>query len=317
MKPVPRALIVIIVMLTAVGNGGVFAQQLPFYSQYTNNYFLLNPAIAGTTQNIDVRGAYRQQWMGFSGAPTTSALSFNSRLYKGMFGLGGFVVNDVIGPNQQTEYNFSGAYHIRFPDVELSLGAGGYLTQYVLNGSQMTTRYSMDPSLNNSMSSTWAENLGGGIYLYNDRFNIGFSGLNALQPSINVFTDSSRHGIVKFVTQANFVLGYNYSYNDNILYQNSFYANYTIGSPIVLDYTFRFHYKKKVFIGASLRWGDAIIASAGCTLMKDFQVSYSYDFLISNLMGYTSGSQEISLIYKLDLSSKKNRFLKQKYGYIL
>ena len=75
----------------------LYSQQEAFFSQYRVNSFLFNPAIAGTKQTFDARAAYRSQWVGYSGAPTTSSISFHSRLYKGAIGLGGFAVQDQVG----------------------------------------------------------------------------------------------------------------------------------------------------------------------------------------------------------------------------
>jgi len=312
--------IILIVLLVAGGREGV-AQQLPFYSQYRNNYFMFNPAIAGTKQSVDARADYRMQWVGYDGAPTTASASFHSRFSKeGAFGLGGFVSHDEIGPSQQNTCNLSGAYHLHFPDVELSVGLAGYFTQYTINGNKMTIRDVQDPSINqNITTSAWAKNIGAGFYLYNDRFNIGLSALNYLQPEVGVFReDSTKKGIVKYVTSSNFIVGYNYSASDDYLCENTFYANYVLGAPIMLDYTFRFHYKQKVFIGASIRLRDALVLHTGYTFYKQLQVSYSYDLLVSNVRNHSDGSHEIMLIYFYDLhAGKKNRFLKQKYQSLL
>ncbi len=321
MKKTVHVYVICLISRLFMAGSEALAQQLPFYSQYRSNYFIFNPAIAGTKQNVDTRMAYRMQWVGYDGAPVTSSVSYHSRFAKaGMFGLGGFVTQDQIGPNQQNTYNLSGAYHLHFPDVELSVGFGGYMTQYKLNGNKMTLRDVQDPSVNqNIMTSTWAKNIGAGIYLYNDRFNIGLSALNYLQPQVDVFKeDTAKHGIVKYVTSANFIFGYNYAASSDYLCENTFYANYVVGAPIMLDYTFRFHYKKKVFIGGSIRLHDALVLQAGYTFYKYLQVSYSYDLLMSNIGNYSSGSHEIMLVFFYDLNkSKKNRFLRQKYQYLL
>jgi len=320
MKKTRIAVISFIVLLVA-SRGEVLAQQLPFYSQYRSNYFMFNPAIAGTKQSVDARMNYRMQWVGYDGAPTTASASFHSRFTKeGTFGLGGFVTRDQVGPSQQNTYNLSGAYHLHFPDVELSVGLAAYITQYTINGSKMTIRDVQDPSINQyATTNAWAKNVGAGFYLYNDRFNIGLSALNYLQPEVGVFReDSTKKGIVKFVNSANFIVGYNYSASENYLCENTFYANYVVGAPIMLDYTFRFHYKQKVFIGGSIRLRDALVLHAGYTFYKRLQVSYSYDLLVSNIRNYSGGSHEIMLVFFHDVhTNKKNRFLRQKYQNLL
>ena len=56
------------------------AQQLPLYSQYMQNNFVLNPAIAGTTENAPFRAVIRNQWTGMEGAPKTQTLSFHNSI---------------------------------------------------------------------------------------------------------------------------------------------------------------------------------------------------------------------------------------------
>ena len=314
-----NALLILALCCTVIFISPIKAQQLPFYSQYRNNAFLFNPAIAGTKQTIDLRSNYRMQWVGFEGAPTTSSMSFHSRLYQGGLGLGGFIVMDEVGPNKQTHYNISGAYHIRFPDVELSIAGGGYFTHYTLDGNKMTLRHGQDPSINtNILSNVWTKNVGTGVYLYNDRFNFGLSALHYLQPKINVFQeDTTKSGVVKYATHANFIFGYNYAFDENYMCENNFYANYVVGAPILLDYTFRFHIINKLLIGGSVRLRDALVFHVGFTFFKQLQICYSYDLLISKFNMHSTGTHEASIIFSYD-NNKHNtkRFLKQKYSHL-
>ena len=60
--------------------GGVlYSQQLPIYSQYMYNKFMLNPAVAGADGYSSVNINTRQQWAGLEGAPKLNSVSFQSR----------------------------------------------------------------------------------------------------------------------------------------------------------------------------------------------------------------------------------------------
>ena len=59
-----------------------FGQQLPVYSQYMMNMFLINPAIAGADGYTSVNLTAREQWLGLPDSPSTQALSFQTRLLK-------------------------------------------------------------------------------------------------------------------------------------------------------------------------------------------------------------------------------------------
>src|SRR5438445_11328543 len=56
------------------------AQQKPQYTQYVFNNFLLNPAVSGIENYIDVKAGYRSQWTGLQGAPVTNYVTINAPL---------------------------------------------------------------------------------------------------------------------------------------------------------------------------------------------------------------------------------------------
>ncbi len=49
----------------------VTAQQLPQFSQYMHNMYLLNPAAACVQSDAEINLGFRQQWTGFDAAPQT------------------------------------------------------------------------------------------------------------------------------------------------------------------------------------------------------------------------------------------------------
>src|SRR5665647_2019055 len=56
------------------------AQQVPMYSQYIMNGFLINPSFAGRDGYTSVNLTVREQWTGMAQAPSTYALSFQTRI---------------------------------------------------------------------------------------------------------------------------------------------------------------------------------------------------------------------------------------------
>lgn len=70
-----------IVALLSVGFTSLFGQQKAQFSQFMVNPFLVNPALSGAEDFIDVKLGYRQQWVGFgegensTAAPKTMYLS--------------------------------------------------------------------------------------------------------------------------------------------------------------------------------------------------------------------------------------------------
>ena len=50
---------------------GTEAQFRPHYTQYILNNYIVNPALTGIDNYIDVKMSMRNQWLGIDGAPKT------------------------------------------------------------------------------------------------------------------------------------------------------------------------------------------------------------------------------------------------------
>ena len=91
---------------------GLKAQQLPVYTQYVFNEYMMNPAVAGTVDHMPIRLTYRDQWTGFTDmtgnniAPKTFTFSGHTPI-SDKLALGGFVYSDVTGPISQTSAQLS------------------------------------------------------------------------------------------------------------------------------------------------------------------------------------------------------------------
>jgi type IX secretion system PorP/SprF family membrane protein len=300
-----------------------FSQQMPYYSQFKSNAYMLNPAVTGTKRLVDARLNYRMQWMGYEDAPRTTSFSLHSRLMKGKLGAGAYVMQDNIGPTKQTNLGASFAFHIRFPDVELSAGLAGNFTKYTLFGDKLFIHNSQDPAIDQTITnSTWVNDAHAGIYLYNDRFHVGLSALHMLGSTAEFYKkDTLKKGLIKYASNINFTLGYNYAQNPEFVFESTVFGSYVVGVPFNLDYTLRVHFEEKMFAGFSIRLRDAVALHAGFTLFEDYQVSYSYDFLIGKLKNYSSGSHEIMIAFSSSIFKHKHgrvneKFLHQKYGYL-
>src|SRR6201986_3104423 len=67
-----------ILFILLLGYECVDAQQKPQYTEYVFNNLLLNPAVTGIENYIDLKAGYRSQWTGLQGAPVTSYLTLSA-----------------------------------------------------------------------------------------------------------------------------------------------------------------------------------------------------------------------------------------------
>ncbi len=131
-----------IVLLLGIFVQEGWSQQVPLYSQYMLNGFLLNPAVAGSEGYTAVNLTAREQWIGFSEAPSTYALSFQTRIMRksyisrgssvrrrqrrgsrsGNVGIGGYLFSDKNGAVERIGFKGTYAYHINLQQSQLSFG---------------------------------------------------------------------------------------------------------------------------------------------------------------------------------------------------
>jgi hypothetical protein len=72
-------------LLLSFISGVALAQQVPMYSQYIMNGFLVNPSIAGRDGYSTINLTVREQWVGLADAPSTYAASFQTRLLRNSY----------------------------------------------------------------------------------------------------------------------------------------------------------------------------------------------------------------------------------------
>ena len=206
---------ILLFFVTGIG----YAQQYPFWTQYRSNLFMMNPAVAGTRGDVDFRMTYRNQWVGFAGAPKTMGASLHAKLYKGKMGLGGYIFQDKIGPYSYLSAALAYAFKIKFDDVALSIGANGSYNTMGINGATLTFQNSQDEAMMNVISTQKAKalNAAAGLMLYNDRFHISFSVSNLAGTTFNYDKTAEivKRGIYKTVPHFCAAVGYNWSENKN------------------------------------------------------------------------------------------------------
>jgi len=125
--------LLIFAIMGTVASVNVSAQQLHFHSQYMFNPYLHNPAFAGTKDYTVLTASYRNQWTGFTDAPTTGTLSGHFALKNNM-GLGIGLYSDKTGPTSRIGGMASYAFHIPFDHSKLSFGLSAMIFQYSLAG---------------------------------------------------------------------------------------------------------------------------------------------------------------------------------------
>ncbi|MVN22953.1 PorP/SprF family type IX secretion system membrane protein [Mucilaginibacter arboris] len=110
----------------------VKAQLNPLASQYFQNQYLFNPAMAGINNGLNLNLSVRKQWSSIPGSPFTQAISADYLLSRAAFGVN--VYNEQSGLLKSTRAVATYAYHIPLGQNNQKLNFGlsaGVLSQRV------------------------------------------------------------------------------------------------------------------------------------------------------------------------------------------
>ena len=281
------------------------AQQLPIYSQYITNDFVLNPAIAGSKPYFPLQINSRTQWSGLGKiAPKTNTLSYHMPLAYESIGIGAIVMQDETGPYSQIGLTLSFAYHMQLDEddvTRLSLGLSGLITQHNLKQDDLIF-HNPDPEFQGSYSKM-VPDASFGAYLYSKNFSLSVSAHQLFESTFkksvqDIFGDNSQ--VRHYFAHAS----YRIDIHSDLAIEPSLLVKTTEVSPTQLDINARAIIDNNYWAGLSLRSSQSLVILAGLHMRSMF-LSYSYDYGISSLSSIASGSHEISLGFNINDKRKR------------
>ena len=283
------------------------AQQIPQYSQYMINDYILNPAITGMHDFFEVKSNNRIQWVGINDAPRTFLLSVHGPIQKMNMGLGGAIFSDVTGPTSRTGAYLSYGYHLKLsPSLKLGMGLSIGLLQFRIDGTKITLRDDGDVALGDYVQTVYSPDATFGINLYHKNFNVGFSAPQIIGNKLKFYENQDE---VRSTLARHYMLmgAYTFHIGDDFDIQPSVLLKYVAPTPLQIDGGVKFSYREMVWLGATYRHDDAVSVVAGYTHKNFLMFAYSYDIPMSNLRNYSTGTHEvmIGVRFKPKRKSKK------------
>lgn len=269
-------------------------QQLPLFSYFTYNYINYNPAVTGYTPCLEARIGYRQQWMGFQGAPRTGFALVHTKFgqkRKNFHGVGAYVETDDSGPFNTTGMNINYAYHMRLSrGYMLASGFSLGFTQFRMDfGSLVLEEQEIDPVVTGSINEFIFPQIGLGFWLYReDRFY----GLSMRQLRQNDVGDLQPKTLRRHYT---LVYGRAFKMSDDLSFKPAVLLNYVGRSKASLDAQAILDFRQKVALGLGARGGHGITALLKLDVIPHCTIAYAYDLALSKIRNAGSSSHEITL----------------------
>ena len=256
---------------------------------------------------ICLTAVHREQWVGFTGAPSTSFFNANGSfsLFGASHGAGLSILNDSYGFNSDLGLSLSYAYRIDIGNGKLGIGLNlGMLNKAIAPEWNIPAGLGSvegDPYIPKNNESRVAFDMGLGFFFRSEQLFFGISTTHLNQSRIR-YSDANPYMVRHYYATAGYTLQL-----INPLYEvmPSFVLK-TDGNANQLYINTMVRYNKKLWGGVSYRAGDAIVGIFGLELFNGVRATYSYDFVTSRIGKYSDGSHEFSLGYCFDLSLDKS-----------
>lgn len=293
------------------------SQQDPMYSQYMFNHQVLNPAYVGSWGYFTSTLLYRKQWVGVNGAPETQTFSFHTPSQNDRHGFGMAFVGDRIGITQTNGLNAAYAFRIHLgKKARLALGLQGMMDNYrarfgdVRTGSTIDPgNVAADPAFTGNSVNLWLPNAGAGLFFHTQHFYLGASSPRLITHMLNGENASSLAQLSRhFFFTTGIVLGSEEAF---VKFKPSILAKYVPSSPLQMDFNAHFLLGDRLWLGASFRTEDAIVAMLQLQVLQWLRIGYAFDYITSEINTYGNASHEFML--GVDLNFKRKAMVSPRY----
>lgn len=296
------------------------AQNDPVFTQHWALPTLYNPAAAGDTEWLRIRGGARMQWIGITNAPKTFTATADMpfKIAEKRVGAGVTLMQESLGLFSNLIVSAQGSYKLKFLKGQLGIGvqAGYYNSRF--RGSDVYIPDDNDyhdpddPSIPKEDLSGNALDLGLGISYSRRQFYLGLAAMHLTAPEISLEKEGSETtDAVQYVTTLPRTLYF--GAGGNIELKNTLFIlqpDLLIASDfdnISANISMRATYNRFLSFGLGYRWKDAVSLMVGAEY-KNFFLGYAYDYTLSAIAKASSGSHEIVAGYSLKINlSGKNR----------
>ncbi len=279
------------------------AQQDPHYTQYMYNMSVMNPAYAGSKENLSMGLLYRKQWVEIEDAPTTGTFFGHAPVGKNV-GMGLSFINDKIGPVEENNIYADFSYTLNLGgEHKLAFGIKTGLTLHkvgLYDDVYSTLPDEFDPAFSENTSNSYF-NIGSGLFYYTNKYYLGFSVPNLMKSK---HLDFNGREFGSEVSHYFLTGGYVFDINDNVKFKPFFMMKSAFNAPTSLDLSTNFLFNQKFEIGATYRLEDSFGAMVNYAITPNLKLGYAYDHIVSDLNVTTPSSHEIILLFDLNFPKK-------------
>ena len=300
--------------------GDIFAQQMPVYSQYFINGFVINPAMAGSDGVLKIQLSARDYAIGVGESPKTFTASANGRLLRqnagvrngkpfsqrsGKVGMGGLMYSDCNGLVNRLGLQYTYAYHIELNESQLSFGLSASLSQTRIDAQKLDFK-NYEPLLKDGFKNmAFVPDASLGVFYRRQEHYVGVTASNLFQRSIH-FGEFNYN----YVMYRHYFLhgGTSFNVGQDAYIGTSLLLKATSNRLYQGEFSTRFSYKDDIWLATTYRTPQIAGLMIGVRAEKVF-IAYAYEYNFGSIRTFSFGAHELCIVYRIGDTQHRSPWL--------
>lgn len=290
------------------------AQQDALYTQFLLNKSFYNPGYTGSLGGHAFTVAHRSQWLGLDGAPESQLFSYSTPMARERVGLGLHLQRFSLGIQRQLSATGAYAYRIPMKTGHLGLGIQASLREYRADYTDerllATEGIDPDPAIEGEILNAWQGNIGFGLFYEQERFFAGLSIPGFVKNDIDL--DDSALDLKREARHLYLMGGYRIDLGSQWVLTPQLLWRLAEDAPADLDINLMAFYEQVLQFGLSARGYnntekgllESLDILFGVRPDERLLIGLAYDFTLSDLKDYESGSLEAVIRYRIPKTEK-------------
>jgi type IX secretion system PorP/SprF family membrane protein len=289
-----KAVFLIAVVLVSAGLKG---QMFPLSDAYVFNPLMINPAYCGTPGALSTSLSYRNQWAGLESAPKSQVVTLQAPMHHDRIGLGLEVDLQSIGIFRETGIFGNYAYRMELGHGKLALGLAFGATLNQSNWNELVAADPDDAALPTQPVHFMLPNFSVGAWYQTESYFLGLS----MPRFVGHTEDPSSGKPVVTVDPKEFTIvltgGATTTIGNSITLCPSMLLKAMPGHDLQADFFMLAGFLRQVQAGLGYRTENTLIGILSVHINPQFELMYSYDFVLNRSDNLKSGSHEFALRY--------------------
>jgi len=299
-----RKLNLLTILLITTAFYSIQAQNDILFNQYMFSEISYNPAVAGSSPNIETALLSRMQWAGYKGAPLSQV--FNAHGFvRSVGGLGINITNDKLGNEGSLDAKIIYAHHLQLDRKSLlSFGlAAGFMSKNI-NVEKLIFADEDDAKALITGERRFKPDFNFGMEFNSPFFTSGLA-VTHIHHALNKATNFKVPRHYYAYAKGRIELDSRYNIVPSVLVKSSaFITQFDINALL--------YYDNKLWAGASYRPKQAYVGIIGFTITDEIKFGYAYDFSIGPITANMS-SHEVFLAYAVKNRKVRNNATSPRY----